>query len=50
MLRLEKLEVYMLSMDLAERIWSIVIKWDYFAKKTVGEQFVRSSESIGANI
>ena len=50
MLRLEELEVYMLSIDLAERIWSIVIKWDYSTKKTVGEQLVRSADSIGVNI
>ncbi len=46
----ENLRVYQLSEDLADEIWSIVIKWDYFAKDTVGKQLVRSADSVGANI
>ncbi|MBI5894198.1 MAG: four helix bundle protein [Deltaproteobacteria bacterium] len=49
-MRLEDLEIYRLSMDVAEKIWSTVIKWDYFSKKTVGDQLVRSADSIAANI
>jgi four helix bundle protein len=49
-MRLEELKVYQLSMEIAEKIWSIVIKWDYFSKKTVGEQIVRASDSIAANV
>ncbi|WP_184545242.1 four helix bundle protein [Mucilaginibacter sp. FT3.2] len=48
--RLEELEVYNLSQVFGEQIWSIVIKWDYFAKDTIGKQIVRSADSIGANI
>ena len=46
----EKLEVYKLSERLADRIWEIVLAWDYFAKDTVGKQLVRAADSIGANI
>jgi len=46
----EKLDVYKLSEQLSDVIWDIVIKWDYFAKDTVGKQLVRSADSIGANI
>jgi len=48
--KIEDLEVYTLSEAFADEIWSLVIKWDYFAKDTVGKQFTRSSDSIGANI
>ncbi len=44
------LKVYQLSEKLSDEIWSIVLKWDNFAKNTVGNQIVRSSDSIGANI
>ena len=46
----EKLRVYQLAERLADRIWKIVIKWDYFAKTTVGQQIVDAADSIGANI
>ena len=37
-------------MELAERIWRIVINWDYFAKDTIGRQLVRSADSVAANL
>jgi len=46
----EKLHVYKLSEDLADRIWDVVGGWDRFARETVGIQIVRSADSIGANI
>lgn len=46
----EKLEVYQLAEKIADRIWDIVIKWDHFAKDTVGRQIVRAADSVGANI
>jgi len=46
----EKLRVYKLSEELADEIWTIAIRWDAFAKDTVGRQIVRSADSIGANI
>ena len=46
----EKLEVYQLAENIADKIWGIVIKWDGFAKNTVGGQIVRAADSIGANI
>ncbi len=48
--KLDDLEIYKLSIELADEIWAIVIKWDFFAKDTVGKQIVRSSDSIAANI
>lgn len=46
----ENLRIYQLSENLAEKIWSIVEKWSYFDKDTVGKQIVRSADSVGANI
>jgi four helix bundle protein len=47
---LDSLEIYDLSLKLGKEIWDIVIKWDYFAKNTIGTQIIRSVDSIAANI
>lgn len=49
-MKLEELRVYQLSMKLAEEVWDIVIKWDYFAKDTIGKQLVKSADSVAANL
>jgi four helix bundle protein len=49
-MKLEDLQVYNLSMDMAERIWKIVLDWDFFTKDTIGKKLVRSSDSIAANL
>jgi len=49
-MKLEELQVYQLSMKLGEEVWNIVIKWDFFAKDTIGKQLVRSVDSIAANL
>jgi len=49
-MKLEELKVYQLSMELGERVWNIVIVWDYFTKDTVGKQLVRAADSISANL
>ncbi len=46
----ENLEVYQLAEKLADEIWMIVIKWEYFQKSTIGRQMVNSADSISANI
>lgn len=47
---LEELDVYRMSMEIGERVWSIVSRWDYFAKDTVGKQLVRAADSMAANL
>jgi four helix bundle protein len=42
--------VYQLAEQLADRIWLIVIKWNWFAMSTVGGQMVRAADGIGSNI
>ncbi len=49
-MKLEELKVYQLAMNIGERIWVVVSKWDYFAKDTVGKQLVKSVDSIAANL
>ncbi|MBK8883174.1 MAG: four helix bundle protein [Bacteroidales bacterium] len=49
-MKLEELQVYKLSMEIAEKIWTIVIKWDYFTKDTIGKQLVKAADSIAANL
>jgi len=46
----ERLRVYQLAEKLADRIWKVVIKWDYFAKATLGQQIVDAVDGVGANI
>ena len=46
----ENLRVYRLSEELADEVWKIVLRWNAFAKDTVGKQIVRSADSVGANI
>ncbi|MBN2174534.1 MAG: four helix bundle protein [Bacteroidales bacterium] len=47
---LDSLEIYQLSLDIADEIWDIVIQWDHFAKNAIGYQIVKASDSIAANI
>jgi four helix bundle protein len=47
---IEDLRVYQLAMHLAEKVWEIVIKWDSFAKYSIGKQYTEAADSIGSNI
>lgn len=49
-MRLEDLELYNQCLAWEEKVWEMVVKWDYFTKDTIGKQFVRSSDSISSNI
>jgi len=47
---LEDLEIYQLAFETGEYVWNLVDKWEFFAKKTLGGQFVEAADSIAANI
>jgi four helix bundle protein len=47
---LEDFKVYNLSMAVAEEVWTLVTKWNYFEKDTIGKQLVRAADSIAANL
>ena len=49
-LKLNNIGVYKKAFSLSNYIWIVVRKWDMFAKNTIGSQFVRSADSISANI
>jgi len=49
-MKLEELQVYQLSMNIAERIWDIIIEWDNFAKEIVGKQLMKATDSVAANL
>lgn len=46
----ENLEIYQLAEKLADKVWEIVIEWNFLSQDTVGKQLIRSADSIGANI
>jgi len=47
---IDDLRDYQLAMQLAEKVWEIVMKWDSFAKYSIGKQYTEAADSIGANI
>ncbi|OGH82381.1 MAG: hypothetical protein A2373_03035 [Candidatus Magasanikbacteria bacterium RIFOXYB1_FULL_40_15] len=49
-LALEDLTAYKIAFDLSDYVWSVVEKWDWFARKTIGSQFVTAVDSNAANI
>jgi len=49
-LQLNDLECYRIAFHLSNYVWEVVIKWEWFSKKTVGGQFVEAIDSISANI
>lgn len=48
--KFEDLEIYQLAEKLSDLVWDIVIKWDAFLRNTVGSQYVKAADSVGANI
>lgn len=49
-LDLTELRVYQLAMRVGSDVWSIVEKWSWFEKPALGMQWIRSADSIAANI
>ena len=49
-LQLNDIGCYKRAFLLSNYVWDLVIKWDWFAKRTVGVQFVTAVDSISANI
>ncbi len=46
----ENLRVYKLAEEIADLVWEISSRWDWFNLDTVGKQLVKTADSIGANI
>lgn len=47
---LGKLEVYQTSINASGKGWIIYERMDWQLKKIIGDQFIRSMDSVGANI
>ena len=47
---IKDLQVYQLSRKLSTIAWDIYSKMSFEEKKIIGDQFIRSTDSIGANI
>ncbi|MCJ7553032.1 MAG: four helix bundle protein [Ignavibacteriaceae bacterium] len=49
-LKLNDIDAYKIAFNLSNYVWDLVIKWTRFNSDTIGKQFVRSVDSISANI
>lgn len=49
-LQLNDLDCYKRSFHLSNYAWDIISTWDWFAKKTIGAQFIEALDSNSANI
>ena len=49
-MKLNDIDAYKIAFNLSNYVWDLVIKWDRLSTNTVGNQFVRSVDSISANI
>jgi len=48
-MKLNDLSAYRLAYNFSNLVWDVVVKWDMFAKRTVGMQWVRAADSVSAN-
>ena len=49
-LKLDDIKAYKISSELSDFVWKIVTDWDWFNKRTLGSQWIRSIDSIAGNI
>jgi len=49
-MKLEDLQVYQISMKLADEIHDLILEWDNFHKYSTGTQLLNATDSISANI
>ena len=49
-MKLEDMEIFNISMEIGDEIWFSVVEWENLAKYSIGQQIVRSADSIAANI
>lgn len=47
---LEDLKVYQLGVDFSNQSWEVYESLDWKLQKIIGDQFIRSIDSVGANI
>lgn len=49
-LKLDNINAYIIADKLADFIWDLVSKWDWFNKRTLGIQYVTAVDSMGGNV
>jgi four helix bundle protein len=49
-MKLEDLQVYQISMKLADEVHDLILEWDNFHKYSTGTQLIDAADSISANI
>ncbi len=49
-MKLEDMVIYNISMEIGDEIWFSVVEWENLAKFSIGQQIIRSADSIAANI
>lgn len=49
-IQLNDIDAYKIAFNLSNKVWNIVLNWDFFAKDTIGKQFVKAIDSISANL
>lgn len=49
-MKLEDLQVYQISMKLADEVHNLILDWDSFHKFSTGTQLLNAADSISANI
>jgi four helix bundle protein len=47
---LESRRVYQRAEALADRVWEMIVPWEWFARRTIGVQLARAADPIGANV
>ena len=47
---IKDLEIYKLARELSKLAWEFYSKFDWQTKKVIGDQFIESTDSVGANI
>jgi four helix bundle protein len=48
--KLENIKAYQIGSKLSDYVWNIVKKWDWLPKRTLGVQWIDSTDSISGNI
>lgn len=49
-LRLNDIGAYKKAFALSNDVWAVVLRWDHLARQTVGSQWIRSTDSVSANL
>lgn len=49
-MKLEDMEIYQIAMEIGDDVWFSVVDWENLAKYSIGQQIIKSSDSIAANI